>query len=101
MPERVLAPVSHSADSHRADDLASCSGADSHRADDVSPDTMVAELSYNVGEFKEIQVAWSQIPRYVRKSGKESMLLDRGSIVDLERSCINLKPQKTQRPKNH
>ena len=53
MPERVLAPVSHSADSHRADGLASCSSADSHRADDVSPDTMVAVLSYNVG----IQIA--------------------------------------------
>ena len=49
----MLAPVSHSADSHRADDLASCSSAESHRADDVSPDTMVAELSYNVG----IQIA--------------------------------------------
>ena len=49
MPERVLAPVSHSADSHRADDLASCSSADSHRAVDVSPDTTVAVLFYNVG----------------------------------------------------
>ena len=53
MPERVLAPVSHSADSHRADDLASCNSADSHHADDVSPDTMVAVLSDNVG----IQIA--------------------------------------------
>ena len=50
MPERVLAPVSHSADSHRADGLASCSSADSHRADDVSPDTMLAVSSYNVSK---------------------------------------------------
>ena len=41
MPKRVLEPVSHSADSHRAGGFASCSSADSHRADDVSPDTMV------------------------------------------------------------
>ena len=49
---------------------------------------------FELGEFKEIRVAWSHVPRYVRKSGKESMLLDRGSIVDLERSCINLKTTK-------
>ena len=49
MPKRMLAPVSHSADSHRADGLTSCCSADSHRAADVSPDTMVALLSYNVG----------------------------------------------------
>ena len=45
----MLEPVSHSADSHRAGGLASCSSADSHRADDVSPDTMVTVLSYKVG----------------------------------------------------
>ena len=47
-----------------------------------------------LGEFKEIHVAWSHVPRYVRKSGKETMFLDRGGIVDLERSCINLKTTK-------
>ena len=45
----MLEPVSHSADSHRAGGLASCSSADSHRAVDVSLDTMVAVLSYKVG----------------------------------------------------
>ena len=45
----MLQPVSHSADSHRAGGLVSCSSADSHRAVDVSPDTMVAVLSYKVG----------------------------------------------------
>ena len=50
MPERVLAPVSHSADSHCADGFVSCSSADSHRADDVSPDTMLAVSSYNVSK---------------------------------------------------
>ena len=40
--------VSHSADSHRAGGLTSCSSADSHHAVDVSPDTTVAVLSYNV-----------------------------------------------------
>ena len=50
MPERVLAPVSHSADSHRADGFVSCSSADPHRADDVSPDTMLAVSSYNVSK---------------------------------------------------
>ena len=46
---RSQLPVSHSADSHRAGGLTSCSSADSHRAVDVSPDTTVAVLSYNVG----------------------------------------------------
>ena len=41
--------VSHSAISHRAGGLTSCSSADSHHAVDVSPDTTVAVLSYNVG----------------------------------------------------
>ena len=45
----MLEPVSHGADSHRAGGLASCGSADSHRAVDVSPDAMVAVLSYNVG----------------------------------------------------
>ena len=45
----MLAPISHSADSHRAAGIASCSGADSHRGDDASRDTVVALLSYNVG----------------------------------------------------
>ena len=40
--------VSHSAISHRAGGLTSCSSADSHHAVDVSPDTTVAVLSYNV-----------------------------------------------------
>ena len=42
-------PGSHSADSHRADGLTSCSSADSHRAPRILPYTMVALLSYNVG----------------------------------------------------
>ena len=45
----MLEPVSHGADSHRAGGLASCGSADSHRDVDVSPDAMVAVLSYNVG----------------------------------------------------
>ena len=55
MAKSMLAPASHSADLHRADDshraggLTSCSSADSHRADRVSTDTMVALMSYNVG----------------------------------------------------
>ena len=46
---RSQLPVSHSADSHRAGGLTSCSSADSHHAVDVSPDTTVAVLFYNVG----------------------------------------------------
>ena len=49
MAKRMFAPASHSADARRADGLTSCSSADSHRAARVSPDTMVALLSYNVG----------------------------------------------------
>ena len=55
MRKRMLASASHSADSHRADGLASSSSADAHRAADGSPDTMVALMSYNVGiQNKEI-----------------------------------------------
>ena len=44
MAKHMLAPVSRSADSHRAAGLASCNSAELHRAADVSPDTMVALL---------------------------------------------------------
>ena len=57
MAKSMLAPASHSADSHRADDshraggLTSCSSADSHRADRVSIDTMVALASTSASIF--------------------------------------------------
>ena len=48
------------------------------------------ELKFlEIGEFKEIQVAWSQIPRYVRISGQETLYLDKGSTIETERPCIN------------
>ena len=38
-----------------------------------------------IGEVKKVQVAWSQIPRYVRISGKEILYLDRSSIIETGR----------------
>ena len=43
-----------------------------------------------IGEVKKVQVAWSQISRYVCISGKETLYLDRGSTIETERPCINL-----------
>ena len=40
------------------------------------------------GEVKKVQVAWSQISRYVCISGKETLYLDRGSTIETERPCI-------------
>ena len=42
-----------------------------------------------IGEVKKVQVAWSQIPRYVRISGQETLYLDRGSTIETERPCTN------------
>jgi hypothetical protein len=66
----MLAPASHCADSHHADGLTSCSSADSHRADRVSPDTMAALLSYNVG----IQNAEITGKKWTKKDGKYNLL---------------------------
>ena len=77
MAKSMLAPASQSADSHRADDshraggLTSCSSADSHRADRVSPDTMVALLSYNVG-IQNAEVAGKRWERKYDKLKKRS-----------------------------
>ena len=38
-----------------------------------------------IGEVKKVQVASSQIPRYVRISGKEILYLDTGSIIETGR----------------
>ena len=70
MAKRTFASASHSADARRADGLTSCSSADSHRAARVSPDTMVALLSYNVGiQNKEIVGK-----NWKRKNGKYNKL---------------------------
>ena len=40
---------------------------------------------FRIGEVKKVQVAWSQISRYVCISGKETLYLDTGSIIETGR----------------